>query len=537
MRWTWWGLLFTIVAGACGSDEQGATADSGAGTGGIPEGGSGATAGAGAIAGTAGSGATAGMGGTAGSGATSGAAGSAGSAGSAGASGAPSGCPTTPSPVPGATGTVLVVAVDGDDSAGDGSVQKPYRTLQKACGDAQPGDAIELRAGPWTTKETCKAQGTPQQPIHIRPYPGENVVFDADNLSLTSSQSVVEMQNAKYVVVDGLEVKNSRGRGIGYYESTGITLRNLKVHDVMYRALGGGGEDIVIENNEVWNASLSNENAAFGSGGWPGVIQTYARADGSASKNIMIRNNYVHEAWGECIIALFADGVTIEGNRLQNCYSVSLYVDNSRNVRVERNQIWVNTNKYDKNGGPASGITFASENYSSDVPKQAIENLFIVNNLITHTGMGISRWQDPANTAPHNTWKNVEVLHNVLRFVTKTSIRIPSVGSQPSPSGGVVANNVIWKGPSGDIDLEDTAAWQVGPNAWPDGTPSIDKHSASVNGDPGMLGATGADDPDSFRLGPSSPCRGKGEPLAQATLDFFCTARSTTAPSIGIHEP
>jgi hypothetical protein len=469
----------------------------------------------------------------AGSGATS----SGGSAGTAGSSGGTSGCTTSPSPIPGASGKVLVLAVDGHDNTGDGSLQKPYKTLSKACGAAKPGDAIELRTGPWTTKETCHAQGTAQQPIHIRPHPGEYVVFDAAGLSLTSSQSVIEMQNAKHVVVDGLQVKNSQGRGVGYYESTGITLRNLKVHDVKYRALGGGGDDIVIENNEVWNASLSNENAAFGSGGWPGVIQTYARADGSASKNVVIRNNYVHDAWGECIIALFADGVTIEGNRLQNCYSVSLYVDNARNVRVERNQIWVTTSKYDKNGGPASGITFASEHYSSNVPKLAIENLVIANNLITHTGMGISRWQDPANTASHNTWKNVEILHNVIRFVTKTSIQVPSVGSQPIPSGGAIANNVIWKGQNGDIDLKDTSAWQVGPNAWPDGKPGIDTHNASVSGDPGMLGATSAGDPDSFRLGPSSPCQDKGKPSPQVPLDFFCAARSSTAPSIGIHEP
>jgi len=525
-------LATSWLGAACGSDDS---STNGSGGGGQPGGGAGGASGSGGAP-VGGGGAPVGGGGAP-VGGSGGQAGGAGTAGAGGFGGGITSCATTPAPVPGASGKSWVVAFTGSDTSGDGSVAKPWRSLKKACGAAQPGDAIELRGGTWKTAlESCSAKGTADHPVHVRPYSGEAVLLDATGQALSSSEHVLQLTNASYVVVDGLEVASSTGRGVGYYESNGITLRNLKVHDVAYRALGGGGQDIVIENNEIWNASLSNAQNSTGGSGWPGVIQTYARADGSASKNVVIRNNYVHEAWGECVIALFADGVTIEGNRLQDCYSVSLYVDNSKNVHIERNQIWGTTDKFNKNGGRASGITFASENYGASVPKQAVENLVIANNVITGTGMGISRWQDPANTASHNTYKDVKILHNVIKGVTKHSVFVESVSPLSAPTGAVIANNVIWKGTGGDLTLEDAGSWQVGPNAWPDGTPAADTHAASVSGDPGMLAPSSAADPSGFKLGSGSPCKGKGS-ADSIEKDFWCAAYDSTAPSLGIHEP
>jgi hypothetical protein len=516
-------LLSALACSACSAEDGGRDgSDGGGGTGGSAASSGGGAGGTGAVAT---------------GGASGGAAGAGASAGSGGAGGATS-CSTTPGPVPGASGKSIFVAFDGSDTAGDGSLSQPYRAIEKGCAAALPGDAIALRGGTWNTAlESCSAKGTADQPVHVRPHSGESVVLDATGYTLASNQHVLQVTHANWVVVDGIEVRGSSGRGVGYYESTGVMLRNLKVHDVAFRALGGGGDEIVIENNEVWNASLTNANNSSGGSGWPGAIQTYARADGSPSKNVVIRNNYVHDAWGECVIALFADGVTIEGNRLRDCYSVSLYVDNSKNVRVERNQIWTTTDKYNKNGARASGITFASESYGGSVPKQAIENLVIANNLITQTGMGISRWQDPANTLAHNTWNGVQILHNGIRGATKVSLYIESVGSLPAPAGGIVMNNVIWKGAGGDAVLEDANAWQVGPNAWPDGKPGADASAASITGDPGMLGPLSADDPNGFRLGPSSPCEEQGAPAPPVTTDFWCAPRSPSSPSLGIHEP
>ncbi|MBI5536981.1 MAG: right-handed parallel beta-helix repeat-containing protein [Deltaproteobacteria bacterium] len=473
--------------------------------------------------------------------ASTGGSGGANQGGAGGSAGSFTSCATEPSPVTGASGKSLVIAMNGDDASGDGSVAKPLRTLKKACALAQPGDAIEVRGGTWNTPgDKCGATGTADHPVHVRPYAGESVILDATGQPLTKSDAVIAIEQASYVVLDGFEIANSSGRGVNCWESVGITLRNLRVHDTAYRALGGGGQDLVIENNEVWNASLSNENDAFGGGGWPAAVSTYARDDGSASRNVVIRNNHIHDVWGECVIALFADGVTIEGNRIHDCYSVSLYVDNSRNVRIERNQIWVTTTKYNKksNGKPATGITFATESYGSGVPQQRIENLVIANNLITDTGRGIGYWHDEANTAAHNTWQGVSILHNVLRHTQSAALSFDSVVGAPAPSAGVIANNIVWAGDSQpSLELGDPAAWQLISNVWPDGKPAEDTSAGSLSADPGLSSPQSASTPEGFKLLAGSPCAGAGAPAPLVSVDFWCAPRSATAPSMGVHEP
>lgn len=550
--------------GAAGSSGQGGAG----GSSGSPSGGSGGTGGSAGVGtgGTAGVGggggsATGGSGGVAGAGGiSSGGMGGAGSAeggssgiggsapgaggtggsvsGTGGSAGGVSGCVTEPSVVPGASGKSLFVALNGNDTTGDGSIGKPLRTLKKACSSAKPGDAVEVRGGTYNTSgETCSAKGTADHPIHVRPYAGEKVLYEASGNALAKSVSVIELSSASYVVLDGFEVAQSSGRGVFAYECTGVTLRNLNVHDTGYRGIGGTGQDLVFENNEVWNACEANANGAMGSGGWPAAIATYSRADGTQSKNVVIRNNHVHDSWGECIIALFADGMTIEGNQIHDCYSVSLYVDNSRNVRLERNQIWVTTHTYDKKGYPANGIMFSTESYGSGEPQQRIENLVIANNLITGTNKGISYWHG-SSTASYNTWLGVSILHNVVRHTSNAALSFDSTGSAPAPADGVIANNVIWAGAAGSsLELGNPSSWQLSGNDWPSGKPATDKSSTGLSLAPGMVAPDSASDSDGFRLNAGSACEGKGVAAPLVTRDFWCAPRSPSAPSIGVHEP
>lgn len=441
-------------------------------------------------------------------------------------------------PVPGASGKSIVVALNGNDSTGDGSIGKPVRTLKRACAMAQPGDAVEVRGGTYNTAgETCSAKGTVDHPVHLRPYAAEKVVFDASGHSLGKSVSVIELTGASHVVIDGFEVANSSGRGVFAYECVGVTMRNLRVHDTGYRGIGGTGDDLVFENNEVWNACEANAYGAMGTGGWPGAIATYARANGTPSKNVVVRNNHVHDSWGECVIALFADGMTVEGNQIHDCYSVSLYVDNSRNVRLERNQIWVTTSKYNKKGYPANGIMFSTESYGSGEPQLRIENLLIANNVITGTNKGVSYWHG-SSTASYNTWLNVSILHNVVRDTTGPSLSFESTGGAPAASGGVLANNVVWAGTGGSaLEVGNPGAWQISNNVWPSGKPAADKSTTAIATNPGMAAPVDASQPEGFRLTTGSACEGKGAASPLVPRDFWRAARSASAPSIGVHEP
>src|SRR6185503_20879186 len=99
--------------------------------------------------------------------------------------------------------------------------------------------------------------------------------LDGSLAVLSNIDSVLRIQ-ASYVTVDGLEVRNSSGRGISIAGSDHVTIRNNYVHHIAYRAIGGGGDHIVIENNEVAFAALMNENGSAppGDENWPGGISS-----------------------------------------------------------------------------------------------------------------------------------------------------------------------------------------------------------------------------------------------------------------------
>lgn len=79
------------------------------------------------------------------------------------------------------------IAPDGNDQAGDGSIDKPWMNLQGVVNIAKPGDVIICRGGKYnfTTRDgsgkltvRIKNSGTADAPITIRNYDGETPIFD-----------------------------------------------------------------------------------------------------------------------------------------------------------------------------------------------------------------------------------------------------------------------------------------------------------------------------------------------------------------------
>ena len=188
----------------------------------------------------------------------------------------------------------IFVALDGDDVGGDGTINSPYQTLQRAAIDAAPGDVIYVRGGLYAGAKDVvyDAHGSAAQPIAIRPYHGETVTFDGRDAGIGDNSSVILICCSSHIVFEGFEVQNSLGRGLSVYESHHVVIRNNRIHDVRSRGLGGGGDNLVFEGNGVWRAVLENEGETM-SGGWSAAVSTYRRADGSDSTNITIRDNHI----------------------------------------------------------------------------------------------------------------------------------------------------------------------------------------------------------------------------------------------------
>jgi len=437
---------------------------------------------------------------------------------------------------------VIHVAVNGSDSSGDGSQAKPFASLVRASQGSQPGDRIVLHQGTYRPSANMyvSVQGTAERPIWIGGADGEKVIIDGSSAQVPQWQSLLTIGNSNHVVVDNIELANSPQAGLGVWESTNVVIQRNIVHDTYLAGIPVSGENITVAANRVYRAALSNLNGRQEPGGWPAAINTYGYSKGLC-RNIRFVGNEVHDIWGEGIIALSADGVLVEDNRVRDTFSMLLYVDNARNVRLNRNHLMVTTDTYNRLNWPrrAHGVGLGVEYYDG-APQVALNNIVISNNIMAGIHSGVVFWSDGRNTTPNNTYSNIQVLHSVMKDLRGSVLEFhPLVAGATPPAGCVLANSVLYgrAGTSADgmLNLAHPGAWSFSHNNWPDGIPTLARESNSFALPAGFVDAASSA-PEGFRLSSSSPCIRKGRPLAAVTADFWNKARSSTAPSIGVHE-
>lgn len=83
--------------------------------------------------------------------------------------------------VRGSQGAEIYVSPDG---SGSGTIDAPFGSIQDAVDVAAAGDTVYLRAGTYspTTNIQISTSGTATSPITLRPYEGEAVVLDGEEL-------------------------------------------------------------------------------------------------------------------------------------------------------------------------------------------------------------------------------------------------------------------------------------------------------------------------------------------------------------------
>lgn len=129
---------------------------------------------------------------------------------------------------------------------GDGSVDRPFRTLEDAAAAATPGTAIRLAPGTHATDQfVADLRGTATAPIWIGGDPAQGVpVFDGGVQSM-------QLQRAAFVIVHDLEIRNATANGINIDDGGDfandmaahhIALVRLHVHDI-----GTGGNNDCIK--------------------------------------------------------------------------------------------------------------------------------------------------------------------------------------------------------------------------------------------------------------------------------------------------
>ncbi|MCL2032835.1 MAG: right-handed parallel beta-helix repeat-containing protein [Methanomassiliicoccaceae archaeon] len=295
----------------------------------------------------------------------------------------------------------IYVSPSGNDQTADGSINRPYKSINTALGVAEPGDTIILRSGVYKEGYNVRVQVSD---ITIKSAKGEWAVidlttFDPGNEEHSAIEFYAEDRNGGVVSNCLLQAVEVRG---GYYAVCFETKwewgqsDRRGVHDIIVEdcVLHDSKNDVVkvkpncdnitIRYNEIYNSGrdyVKHPDFTTGECNSEGI-------DNVNGDNMKVQNNYIHDI---CSNAIYAKGGAInsliENNRIERAYGA----------------------------GIMAGFDTSPQYFDTSVNSQYYENIngVIRNNLIIHTGWeGIGLYGSKDAQIYNNTLVDVNYAQN-----------------------------------------------------------------------------------------------------------------------------
>ena len=316
------------------------------------------------------------------------------------------------------TGTLIYVATSGNDDSGNGSVDAPYKTIQKALEVAESGSNIIVRGG--TYKQTTEVR-IRKPNISIQSYPNELAVIDGSSLGGEDSAVNIDV-DASGTKLLGMEIVG------GFYAIT--TQTKWDWGDPNDR---GGSSNIVIENNKI---HASGRDAV--------KIKPN-------SNNIMIRHNEIYDTGkyqtpGSCnaegIDIVNGDDVSIFNNYIHNTCSTGLYCKGgATRCDIENNVI-----KDVGEAGIMVGFDTSPEYFDLTQNPDYYENIdgVVRNNLIVNTKWaGIGLFASKNAVVENNTVFNAASDEHTPLYFGVTYQDWVAEAKRPANINPMVKNNIF----------------------------------------------------------------------------------------------
>ena len=228
----------------------------------------------------------------------------------------------------------IYVSPNGSDSAADGSVGKPYKSINAALASAEPGDTIILRGGTYREGENVRVR-IPD--ITIKSAKGEWAVID-----LTTHNPGCDEDSGVYFDVDssGGRLQSVEVKGGFYavcmettfrwdpddpftYGASNIIIEDCVLHDSKYDVVKvkPNCNNVTIRHNEIYNSGRAEVNKPY----W---LDGEANAEGIDNVNgakMTAQNNYIHDIGGTGIYAKGgATDALIEENFIFHIYGAGI---------------------------------------------------------------------------------------------------------------------------------------------------------------------------------------------------------------------
>ena len=368
----------------------------------------------------------------------------------------------------------------GSDSNTGLSDAQAWATISKVNGHSfQTGDNVFFKCGgAWTGRQLrIDWGGNASNRVTIGAYHGSGTigvsgnkpVIDGNNIAPTMEYAgLIHSDKNDYITIENFRVINSTWDAVrmqGESSSANNVSNNVYNIDtsgiwkvgVKYHYIDTG----IVEGCDVTDCARTS----LYSYGWPAVLVA------TRSNNIIIRNNIVHENYGEGIgIYTNSNNCVVEDNIVYANEQLGIYIDHSRGNTIRRNLVYGTTDPtFWRSGFSSVGIAIADEAWASPYS----ENNRIHNNLVAYSANGIALW-----AADGWPLKNTFVYNNI---VVDCGTNLFLSGSRTLYESSAIKNNIFWS-ISGDSVQATVPSSHVGltldNNLW-SSVPDIDARGAN----------------------------------------------------------
>lgn len=376
------------------------------------------------------------------------------------------------------------VATDGDDY-GPGTIDKPFKTINHAMRNVNPGDTVLVREGSYHEFVAPPKSGEVGKVITLMSYPGETAKINGTGLYISGwKNGLITLNGTRHMTFEGLHIcnasnsePNSDPEGIFINGAArSITIKNCKIYEIKsvtetkddndwrsaHAILVSGADDInsppirdiVIEGCEIYECHTGTAE----------TLTIMGNVDGFTIRNCVLRDV-------ENIGIIAAGGVSsdpsntpyarnglIENNVVYNCShtktpfwknnygydtygAIGIYICGAGEITVERNWVY----------GCDRGIGLVSESNVFKTKNCIVRNNFVYNNY--RTGIYLGDYIGFTNGGTYDCY----VLNNTL--FNNNSV----IGAMDEVDGegelrltqncfrNVIRNNVVYARPENDV--------------------------------------------------------------------------------------
>lgn len=329
----------------------------------------------------------------------------------------------------------VYVAVNGVNSSGYGTIDKPYATVDYAIQKIpSPETVIYVRGGVYDQKIAVRASGTADHYITIKAYPGEKPVFET-----SSTGRIIDPNKNNYLYFDGLTLKakadkvSASTHGVEIIQGHHMIFRNMEIYNInvpdptsstvsthAFNLYGNNASvpisNILIENCYIHDMQTGWSEALAVNGNSEYVNVINCRVADIGNIGIDFAGNF-----GACKTASLdqARYCVARGNLVSNCISPNarsygLYNDGGRDNIFDRNEVY----------GCTGGIEIGSEQGGKS-GKQDVKNIKIINNYVhDNNEIGIAVGGYSITESAVGYVYNVKVYNNTVVNNNETDIVI-----------------------------------------------------------------------------------------------------------------